>query len=160
MLPGTALDPHQGASRRAVPPLANVSMAVVGFSTLQTEHRADQSTSSLPSVLASRVSIFQASRSDLAVSAASHGPADTAFKMTGPKPASTRNARQCKCRRTDGMARGENLRWGLMASNRTPTVRLPTHLGSGGQTSPVLPFQRDSGSRLSISSLDLVDPRA
>lgn len=38
--------------------------SMVGASTPQTEHRADQSTSFLPSGLASRVSIFQASRSD------------------------------------------------------------------------------------------------
>lgn len=46
-----------------------------------------------------------------------------------------------------------------MASNRTPAVELPAHLGSDGPISPVLPFQPDSGSRLSISSLDLVDPQ-
>lgn len=66
--------------------------------------------------------IFQASRSDLAVSAASHGPADTAFnKDDNPKPASTRNARHCKCQRTDSMAMGENLRWGLMVIESSPS---------------------------------------
>lgn len=104
--------------------------------------------------------IFQASRSDLAVSAASHGPADTAFnKMTArslhqqetPATANVKGRMAWPCAKIFG--------GGSWLSNRVPAVRLPTHLGSGGQTSPVLPFQRDSGSRLSISSLDLVDPK-